>query len=104
MIEDYEVFVQRRVEEPATHVGSIRAATAPLALQAAKEIFTRRDRCHRVMVVPRGAILATSDEDADLFALAYDKEYRRPEYFTRKQVTGRHNMPETNGTAMESTP
>jgi ring-1,2-phenylacetyl-CoA epoxidase subunit PaaB len=82
----YEVFVQRRAEEPATHVGSIRAASTQLALQAAREVFTRRDRCHRVMVAPRTAFLATSDEEEDLFDLAYSKEYRRPEYFTRKQA------------------
>jgi ring-1,2-phenylacetyl-CoA epoxidase subunit PaaB len=87
-MEDYEVFVQQRVEEPATHVGSIRAATPKLALQAARDVFTRRDHCHRVMVVPREAILSTSDEDADLFDLAYHKEYRRPEYFTRKHGGG----------------
>jgi ring-1,2-phenylacetyl-CoA epoxidase subunit PaaB len=100
----YEVFVQRRVEEPSTHVGSIRAASAVLALQAAREVFTRRDRCHRVMVAPRVAFLATSDEEIELFDLAYGKEYRRPEYFTRKQAgSGRARNDETSGTAMEPT-
>jgi ring-1,2-phenylacetyl-CoA epoxidase subunit PaaB len=91
-MEVYEVFVQRRKDEAAMHVGSIRSLTAYLALHAAKEVFTRRDQCYRLLVVPRTAILATADEDADLFSLAYSKEYRRPEYFIHKRLTGSSRM------------
>lgn len=80
---DYEVFVQLRRDQPHTHVGSVRAANDELALQAAKEIYTRRDVPHGMWVVDRVNVL-DFDRDRDLFALAGAREYRLPSYFTRR--------------------
>lgn len=81
---DYEVFVQSRPETPHEHVGSVRAPSPALALQAAKEIYTRRDRPAGLWVVDRAHIVALDPADNDLFAIAQAKEYRQPAYFVRR--------------------
>lgn len=83
---DYEVFVQLRRDRAFTHVGSVRAPSAELALQAAKEIYTRRDTPVGMWVVDRRHIASVDPADRDLFELAGAREYRQPSYFTRRQA------------------
>lgn len=80
------MFVQLRPDTPHTHVGSVRAPSDELALQAAKEIYTRRDAPSGMWVVDRVHLLAFDAADADLFAIAGAKEYRKPSYFTRRRA------------------
>lgn len=80
---DYEVFVQMRRDQPFTHVGSVRAPSDELALEAAREVFTRRDNPVGLWVIQRQNIVSTSEHDLELFQIAYLKEYRKPSYFTK---------------------
>lgn len=84
VMEPYEVFLQRKRDDQATHVGSVEASSPEMALESAKEIFARRDICFRVMVVPRSCIYATTSEDEILFKFSYAKQYRRPAFFTKR--------------------
>jgi ring-1,2-phenylacetyl-CoA epoxidase subunit PaaB len=81
---DFEVFVQMRRDQPFTHVGSVRAQSDELALEAAKEVFTRRENPVGLWVINRQNIVAASEEDLELFKIAYRKEYRKPSYFTKR--------------------
>jgi ring-1,2-phenylacetyl-CoA epoxidase subunit PaaB len=72
----YEVFVRSGVEAELQHVGSVRGSDIELAWQAAKEVFTRRERCHALWVVPRAAIYRGSDVEAVVLRSGTSRRYR----------------------------
>ena len=73
----YEVFRQEREGEPMTHAGSLEAAGDDLALQYARDIFSRRNEALRLWIVPRDAV--TEIDDPDLLKPPLDRSYRRPD-------------------------
>ena len=79
----WEVFVRPRNGLHHKHVGSLHAADATLALQAARDVYTRREEGTSVWVVRSADILA-SDPDlaAEDFEPAADKVYRHPSFYT----------------------
>jgi ring-1,2-phenylacetyl-CoA epoxidase subunit PaaB len=81
----FEVFVQNREDQPFTHVGSVRATDHALALVWAKEVYTRRSDCVGLWVAPRDAIWQTDPAARGLFRSGYEKEYRRPGFFSRRR-------------------
>jgi len=72
----WEVFHQPKRGKHHTHVGTVHAADAEMALLMAKEQFARRQACVNLWVVPTSAICATQYEDADIFEHGTDKSYR----------------------------
>ncbi|MDQ0416640.1 ring-1,2-phenylacetyl-CoA epoxidase subunit PaaB [Croceifilum oryzae] len=76
----YEVFVQRDHLDPMIHVGSLLAPTSELALQLARENFTRREQVLQIWVVPR--IHIQSAEEADFHAREMDRSYREVSGYT----------------------
>ena len=78
----YEVFVRARRGVNHVHAGPIHAPTAELALQYARDLFTRRMEGVSLWVVPSAAIIASLPEDASaLFDPAEDKDYRYPGFY-----------------------
>ncbi len=75
-LETYEVFHQERRGEHPTHVGSLHAPNAEVALLFAKEQYARRSRCVGLWVVRTADIFAIGVEDADIFATTPEKNYR----------------------------
>ena len=55
----WEVFIRSRNGLAHKHVGSLHAADATLALQAARDIYTRRGEGLSIWVVPSSAITAS---------------------------------------------
>ena len=78
----WEVFVRPRNGLAHRHAGSLHAADATLALQAARDVYTRREEGTSVWVV-RSADIRASDPDlaAEDFAPAADKVYRHPSFY-----------------------
>lgn len=77
----YEVFVQLGgTGKPIQNVGSIRGADPVLAWQAAKAIYTRREDCSLLWVVPRTAIVASESADAIGLGRGSSRRYRLPGY------------------------
>lgn len=72
----WEVFHQAKRGKHHTHVGTVHAADAEMALLMAKEQFARRQACVNLWVVQTSAIHATQYEDADIFEHGTDKSYR----------------------------
>jgi ring-1,2-phenylacetyl-CoA epoxidase subunit PaaB len=79
----WEVFLQTESGKPHEHVGSLRAADSEMALQNARDVYTRRGKVQSIWVVPSQAITASQPEDADpFFEPAKDKVYRHPQFYS----------------------
>lgn len=75
----WEVFVRARRGLSHTHVGSVHAVDGETALQAARDLFTRRQEGVSLWVVPSRDIVASDPAaEAELFEPATDKAYRFP--------------------------
>ena len=78
----WEVFVRSRGGLSHRHVGSVHAADATLALQAARDVYTRRGEGLSIWVVPSAAITASDPIDKDmLFEPTASKIYRHPTFY-----------------------
>ena len=78
----WEVFVRSRRGLAHTHVGSLRAADAHLALRHARDVYTRRQEGVSLWVVPASSIVASSPDEKDaFFDPAGDKPYRHPTFY-----------------------
>lgn len=77
----YEVFIQRNHAENHVHVGSLDAPSPDIALQTARENFTRRDPAVNIWVVPRNQVTATQYEKG-LLSREMDRSYREVNGYT----------------------
>jgi ring-1,2-phenylacetyl-CoA epoxidase subunit PaaB len=78
----WEVFIRARAGVPHKHAGSIHAADAAMALQAARDVYTRRGEAVSIWVVPSAAITASDPSDkGELFEPTASKAYRHPTFY-----------------------
>src|SRR5207247_10634548 len=78
----WEVFIRPRRGLSHTHVGSLHAPDAALALRNARDVYTRRQEGVSIWVVPAAAITASSPDEKDaFFDPAADKVYRHPTFY-----------------------
>ena len=78
----WEVFVRARNGLNHKHVGSVHAADARMAIEAARDVYTRRMEGVSLWVVPSAQITASDPAEADaLFEPAEDKVYRHPTFY-----------------------
>jgi ring-1,2-phenylacetyl-CoA epoxidase subunit PaaB len=78
----YEVFVRSRAGLEHKHVGSVHAADARMAIEAARDVYTRRQEGVSLWVVPSVQIIASDPQEAEaLFEPARDKVYRHPTFY-----------------------
>jgi ring-1,2-phenylacetyl-CoA epoxidase subunit PaaB len=79
----WEVFIRSRNGLAHKHVGSVHAADAAMALQAARDVYTRRGEGLSLWVVPSDAIVASDPgEKAMMFEPTGSKIYRHPTFYT----------------------
>jgi len=79
----WEVFIRSRNGLDHKHCGSVHAPDAKMALQNARDVYTRRLEGVSIWVVRADHIVA-SDPDAkpEMFDPAEDKIYRHPTFYT----------------------
>ena len=78
----WEVFIRSRNGLAHKHVGSLHAVDAAMALQAARDVYTRRGEGLSLWVVPSAAITASDPADRDmLFEPTASKIYRHPSFY-----------------------
>ncbi|MCZ6686100.1 MAG: 1,2-phenylacetyl-CoA epoxidase subunit B [Gammaproteobacteria bacterium] len=78
----YEVFIRARAGLSHRHVGSIHAADKAMALDHARDLYTRRNEGISIWVVKSADIIASDPADSDaLFGPAADKIYRHPTFY-----------------------
>ena len=78
----WEVFIRSRNGLAHKHVGSLHAADPTMALQAARDLYTRRGEGLSIWVVPSNAITASDPADKGMmFEPAASKIYRHPTFY-----------------------
>ena len=78
----YEIFVRARAGLDHKHVGSLHATDAQMAIEHARDLYTRRQEGVSIWAVRSSDIVASDPADADtLFEPARDKVYRHPTFY-----------------------
>jgi ring-1,2-phenylacetyl-CoA epoxidase subunit PaaB len=79
----YEVFIRARAGLEHKHVGSIHAVDERMAIEHARDVYTRRQEGVSIWVVRSSDITASDPGDAEaLFDPAKDKIYRHPTFYS----------------------
>lgn len=79
----WEVFIQSKPGQPYKHAGSIHAFDKDLAIEHARDVYTRRGEGTGLWVVPSKEIIAVSDTESEyFFEPANEKIYRHPTFYT----------------------
>ena len=80
----YEIFLRAKSGRDHKHVGSLHAADARMALEHARDLYTRRQEGVSIWAVRSEDIVASDPADADeFFEPARDKIYRHPTFYDR---------------------
>ena len=78
----WEVFIQSKSGQPYKHVGSVHASDGAMALENARDVYTRRNEGTSIWVVPANSIVASTPEEVgEFFDPANDKVYRHPTFY-----------------------
>lgn len=78
----WEVFIRSQHGLAHKHVGSLHASDAEMAINNARDVYTRRNEGVSIWVVPSTTIVASSPDDKEpLFEPANSKVYRHPTFF-----------------------
>lgn len=85
----WEVFIRPRNGLSHKHVGSLHAADEVLALNAARDVYTRRSEGTSIWVVRSAQIVASDPDQADEnFEPTGDKIYRHPTFYEIPEEVG----------------
>lgn len=85
----WEVFVRSKQGLDHKHVGSLHAADAAMAIENARDVYTRRMEGVSIWVVESLHIHASSPDDAEAFyEPANDKVYRHPTFYDLPDEVG----------------
>ena len=78
----WEVFIQSKNNLPYKHAGSVHAYDKEMALQNARDLFTRRMEGRAIWVVPSEAIVSSNPQDEEMFFdPSNDKIFRHPTFY-----------------------
>ena len=78
----WEIFIRSQHGLAHKHVGSLHAPDAEMAINNARDVYTRRNEGVSIWVVPSAAITASSPSDkGPLFEPANAKVYRHPTFY-----------------------
>lgn len=78
----YEVFIRAKAGLSHRHAGSVHAPDDEMALDHARDVYTRRNEGISIWVVKSSAIKASDPQEAGaFFEPAKDKIYRHPTFY-----------------------
>jgi ring-1,2-phenylacetyl-CoA epoxidase subunit PaaB len=78
----WEVFIRSKQGLDHKHVGSLHAADAAMAIENARDVYTRRQEGVSIWVVESKFIHASNPDEAESFyEPANDKVYRHPTFY-----------------------
>ncbi|MDF1697169.1 MAG: 1,2-phenylacetyl-CoA epoxidase subunit B [Saprospiraceae bacterium] len=78
----FEIFIRSKNGMSHKHAGSLHAADAEMAINNARDVYTRRQEGVSLWVVESKYITASNPEESEsLFDPAEDKIYRHPTFY-----------------------
>jgi len=78
----YEVFIRTKSGLSHRHAGSVHAADGQMAIDHARDVYTRRNEGVSIWVVKSKDIVASDPAETEsLFEPAKDKIYRHPTFY-----------------------
>ncbi|RCL71492.1 MAG: 1,2-phenylacetyl-CoA epoxidase subunit B [Flavobacteriales bacterium] len=78
----WEVFIRSKQGLNHKHVGSLRAADSSMAIENARDVYTRRMEGISIWVIPSNLITASDPaEEESMFEPATSKVYRHPTFY-----------------------
>jgi ring-1,2-phenylacetyl-CoA epoxidase subunit PaaB len=78
----WEIFIRSKQGLDHKHVGSLHAADAAMAIENARDVYTRRQEGVSIWVVESKYVHATNPDESDSFyEPAADKVYRHPTFY-----------------------
>lgn len=78
----WEVFIRSKQGLSHKHVGSLHAPDAEMAVDNARDVYTRRSEGISIWVVESSQIFASDPDDSDaFFEPAHSKVYRHPTFY-----------------------
>ena len=79
----WEVFIQSKNGLAHKHVGNVHADDKIMALENARELYTRRNEGSCIWVVKSTDIISSEPEDSEAFVdPSNDKMYRHPTFYS----------------------
>jgi ring-1,2-phenylacetyl-CoA epoxidase subunit PaaB len=85
----WEVFIRSKQGLDHKHVGSIHAADVAMAIENARDVYTRRMEGVSIWVVESKNIYASNPDDAgSLYEPSMDKIYRHPTFYDLPDEVG----------------
>ena len=86
----WEIFIRSQHGLSHKHVGSLHAPDAEMAINNARDVYTRRNEGVSIWVVPSKDIVAsTPSERGELFEPSNSKVYRHPTFFVIPDEVGK---------------
>jgi ring-1,2-phenylacetyl-CoA epoxidase subunit PaaB len=81
-LDRWEVFIQSKSGQPYLHAGSIHASDGKMAMQNARDTYTRRGEGTSIWVVPSNYMITSNPDDNEmLFDPSVEKTYRHPTFY-----------------------
>lgn len=78
----WEVFIQSKPGQSFKHAGSVHAYDKEMAIENARDVYTRRSEGVALWLVPSDEIVAVSaSESSAFFEPSNDKIYRHPTFY-----------------------
>jgi len=85
----WEIFVRSKQGLDHKHVGSLHATDAAMAIENARDVYTRRQEGVSIWAVESKYITASNPEEAgELYEPAIDKIYRHPTFYDLPDEVG----------------
>ncbi len=86
----WEIFIRSQHGLSHKHVGSLHAPDAEMAINNARDVYTRRNEGVSIWVVPSEDIVASApSERGELFEPSNSKVYRHPTFFVIPDEVGK---------------
>ena len=83
----WEVFIRSKAGLDHKHCGSLHAADSAMAIQMARDVYTRRQEGTSIWVVRSDQIVASDPGEKSMyFDPAQDKVYRHPSFYQLPQA------------------
>jgi len=85
----WEIFIRSRQGLDHKHVGSLHAADAQMAIENARDVYTRRMEGVSIWAVESKYVHASNPDEAnEFFEPAEDKIYRHPTFYDIPEAIG----------------